>query len=182
MICLWPCRGWVNRVSTLVACSSGPQLIIISIFRDMPKGGFSGDLQNSGNAISLYQRMPHLISMNPTQQAVPRLKMPEAIMDGKAEGYPIDIRSIEGQFFPVNYPSPGHSKVKMMYKYGGSYIGTQPDSNRYVKMYQSDELSVLLRRLFGTRERSSLLILYCQRAQISNVGISANGLTRRLRL
>ena len=78
--------------------------------------------------------------MNPTQQAVPRLKMAEAVLEGEAEGYPIDIRSIEGQFFPVRYPAPGHSEVKMMYKYGSSYLGTQPDSNRYVKMYRSNKL------------------------------------------
>ena len=32
----------------------------------------------------------------------------------------------------------------MMYKYGSSYIGTQPDSNRYIKMYQTDNLEFVV--------------------------------------
>jgi hypothetical protein len=33
------------------------------------------------------------------------------------------------------YPAPGHSTVKMYYKYDGSHFGTMVDTNRYAKMY-----------------------------------------------
>jgi trimethylamine-N-oxide reductase (cytochrome c) len=61
-------------------------------------GGLSGDLEGTGLSISLYQRMPHLLTVNPVAQRVPRLQIPEAILEGKAEGYPWDGKTIEGQF------------------------------------------------------------------------------------
>ncbi len=140
MICLMAMQGLGKPGINFGGLQFGSPINYNFYFPGYAEGGFSGELNGSGNAISLYQRMPHLLSMNPTQQAVPRLKMAEAVLEGEAEGYPIDIRSIEGQFFPVRYPAPGHSEVKMMYKYGSSYLGTQPDSNRYVKMYRSNKL------------------------------------------
>ena len=144
MVCLMGMQGLGKPGVNFGALQFGAPIDYTFYFPGYAEGGFSGELAQSGVAISLYQRMPHLLSMNTVKQTVPRLKMPEAIMEGEAEGYPIDPTSIEGQFFPVRYPAPAHSKVKMMYKYGSSYIGTQPDSNRYVKMYQSDELEFVV--------------------------------------
>ncbi|MGB7543269.1 MAG: molybdopterin-dependent oxidoreductase, partial [Burkholderiales bacterium] len=59
-------------------------------------GGLSGDIENTGMPISLYQRMPQLPTFNPSTQKVPRLQIPEAILDGKAEGYPWNGKTIEG--------------------------------------------------------------------------------------
>ncbi|MBT4116315.1 MAG: molybdopterin-dependent oxidoreductase [Rhodospirillaceae bacterium] len=144
MICLMAMQGLGKPGINFGNLQFGAPIDYNFFFPGYAEGGMSGDLANTASAINLYQRMPHLLSMNPNQQMVPRLKMPEAILEGKAEGYPIDIRSIEGQFFPVHYPAPGHSEVRMMYKYGSSYIGTQPDSNRYIKMYQSDKLEFVV--------------------------------------
>jgi molybdopterin guanine dinucleotide-containing S/N-oxide reductase-like protein len=144
MICLMAMQGLGKPGINFGGLQLGAPIDYNFYFPGYAEGGFNGDSMNSANGVSLYQRMPHLISMNPTNQTIPRLKMPEAITEGKAEGYPIDIRSIEGQFFPVHYPSPGHSPVKIMYKYGSSYISTQPDSNRYVKMYQTDDLEFVV--------------------------------------
>jgi trimethylamine-N-oxide reductase (cytochrome c) len=144
MICLMAMQGLGKPGINFGNLQFGAPIDYNFFFPGYAEGGMSGDLANTGSAINLYQRMPHLLSMNPNQQSVPRLKMPEAIMEGSAEGYPIDIRSIEGQFIPVKYPAPGHSPVRMMYKYGSSYISTQPDSNRYIKMYQSDNLEFVV--------------------------------------
>ena len=38
----------------------------------------------------------------------------------------------------------GHSEVKMFYRYGGSFIGTMTDTNRWVKMYQSPKLECVV--------------------------------------
>ncbi|MDA0239638.1 MAG: molybdopterin-dependent oxidoreductase, partial [Proteobacteria bacterium] len=144
MVCLIAMQGLGKPGTNFGNMQFGAPIDYNFYFPGYAEGGFSGELNHSGAAISLYQRMPHLLSMNSVQQTVPRLKMPEAIMEGTAEGYPIDPRFIEGQFFPVRYPSPGHSPVKMMYKYGSSYLGTQPDSNRYVKMYQTNDLEFVV--------------------------------------
>jgi len=177
MICLMAMQGLGKPGVNFGGLQFGAPIDYNFYFPGYAEGGFSGDLQNSGNAISLYQRMPHLISMNPTLQMVPRLKMPEAIVEGEAEGYPIDIRSIEGQFFPVKYPAPGHSEVRMMYKYGGSYIGTQPDSNRYVKMYQSENLEFVVAQAIwneGEVQFADVILPACTSFERWDIGEWAN--------
>ena len=107
-------------------------------------GGISGDLHNTGSSIQLYQRMPHLVTVNTVHQRIPRLQLPEAIIDGKAEGYPREPTTLEGQFSKFSYPSPGHSPVRMFYKYGGSNFATMPDSHRHERMYQSENLDFVV--------------------------------------
>jgi trimethylamine-N-oxide reductase (cytochrome c) len=108
------------------------------------EGGFSGDINATANGVNLYQRMPQLASENTVRQMIPRLKLPEAIMEGKCETNFTDSKVLEGQFFEYKYPAPGHSPVKMYYKYGGSHFGTMTDTNRYVKMYQSENLEFVV--------------------------------------
>lgn len=107
-------------------------------------GGMSGDVENTGMPISLYQRMPQLPSFNPSAQKVPRLRIPEAILEGRTEGYPWNGKTIEGQFQKFSYPAPGHSPIRMFYKYGGASIGTMSETNRYVKAYRSENLEFVV--------------------------------------
>ena len=109
-------------------------------FPGYAEGGISGDIHHTAMSVELYQRMPQLPSMNTVEQAIPRLWLPEAIIEGKAEGYAWDGKSIEAQFNKISYPKPGYSPVRMLYKIGGSLISTMADSNRHVKMYQSENL------------------------------------------
>ena len=60
------------------------------------------------------------------------------------EAYPTDPKSIEGQFQRFEYPAPGHGAIKMYYKYGGSHFGTMTDTNRYARMYRSDNLEFVV--------------------------------------
>ncbi len=113
-------------------------------FPGYAEGGLSGDLEGTGLAVSLYQRMPQLATLNTVYQRVPRLNIPEAILDGHTSGYPTDSKTIEGQFLQFQFPAPGHSPIKMYYKYGGSHIGTMVDTNRYVKAYRSDNLEFVV--------------------------------------
>ncbi|MCS6947192.1 MAG: molybdopterin-dependent oxidoreductase, partial [Steroidobacteraceae bacterium] len=77
-------------------------------------------------------------------QVIPRIYLPEAIMHGKALGYLTDVSSVQGQFFPFGYPAPGHVPVQMLYKYGSASFGTMVDSNRWVKMYQCENLKFVV--------------------------------------
>ena len=113
-------------------------------FPGYAEGGMSGDLHHTAMSVELFQRMPQLPSVNTVEQTIPRLFLPEAILEGKAEGFAWDGRSIEAQFNKISYPKPGYSKVHMLYKYGGSMLGPMPDSNRHVKMYQSPELEFVV--------------------------------------
>jgi molybdopterin guanine dinucleotide-containing S/N-oxide reductase-like protein len=109
-------------------------------FPGYAEGGMSGELTQSANAANNYQRMPHIVTMNSVRQSIPRKFIPEAILDGKAAGFVTDVSTVQGQFQRTGYPAAGHAKIEMMYKYGSSSMGTQIDSNRYVKMYQSEKL------------------------------------------
>jgi trimethylamine-N-oxide reductase (cytochrome c) len=113
-------------------------------FPGYAEGGMSGDLHHTAMAVELFQRMPQLPSMNTVEQSIPRLQLPEAILEGKAEGYVWDGKSIEAQFNKISYPKPGYSRVKMLYKYGGSILGTMSDTNRHVAMYRSNELEFVV--------------------------------------
>ena len=65
-------------------------------------------------------------------------------MDKKAESNHLGVYSVTSQFSKVQYPAPGHEPVKMYYKYGGSHIGTQPESNRFAQMYRCDSLEIVV--------------------------------------
>jgi len=139
-------------------------------------GGMSGDLEGTGMPISLYQRMPQLPSFNPSTQKVPRLRIPEAILEGRTEGYPWNGKTIEGQFQKFSYPAPGHSPIRMFYKYGGASIGTMSETNRYVRAYRTDKLEFVVNQSIwfeGEAKFADILLPACtqfERWDISEFG------------
>ena len=42
------------------------------------------------------------------------------------------------------YPAPGYPKIKMLWKYGGPWIGTMTATNRYAKMYTDESLEFVV--------------------------------------
>jgi trimethylamine-N-oxide reductase (cytochrome c) len=83
---------------------------------------------------------------NKTKQRLFRLTFPEAILSGKEDfwGDGFCGKTLEQQFIHNTYPMEGHSKVKMFYRYGGSFLGTMSETNKWVKMYQSPELEFVV--------------------------------------
>jgi molybdopterin guanine dinucleotide-containing S/N-oxide reductase-like protein len=144
MVCLAAMQGLGRPGVGLGNMQYGAPIDLNFYFPGYADGGMSGDLKNTSAAVANYQRMPSLPSMNTVTQMIPRLHFAESILEGKSEGYLWDGAAIENQFTKFGYPKPGHSPVKMLYKYGGSIMGTAPDSNRYVKMYQSDKLEFVV--------------------------------------
>ncbi|MDH3978039.1 MAG: molybdopterin-dependent oxidoreductase [Gammaproteobacteria bacterium] len=113
-------------------------------FPGYAEGSMSGDLAYSAQSTNNYQRMPHIVTMNSVKQVIPRMWLPEAIMGKPKLGYVTAVDSVVGQFFPIGYPSPGHVPVEMIYKYGSSSLGTQVDSNRWINMYQHENLKFVV--------------------------------------
>jgi trimethylamine-N-oxide reductase (cytochrome c) len=76
---------------------------------------------------------------NPTKQRLYRLTLPDAILnppiDWRGEGF--CGQSMEQQFTNFVYPMEGYPEVKLFYRYGGSFMGTMSDTNKWVRMYQS---------------------------------------------
>jgi molybdopterin guanine dinucleotide-containing S/N-oxide reductase-like protein len=85
-------------------------------------------------------------AVNPVTQRIYRLLVPEAILNPPIHwlGEGFCGNSLEQQFIPYTYPEPGCSEVKMFYRYGGSFIGTMTETNRWVKMYQSPKLEFVV--------------------------------------
>ena len=85
-------------------------------------------------------------SANPVKQKLYRILFPDCILNPpvswKGEGF--CANSLEQQFKPYTYPMPGCSEVKMFYRYGGSFIGTMTETNKWVKAYQSPKLEFVV--------------------------------------
>ncbi|MFH1490797.1 MAG: molybdopterin-dependent oxidoreductase, partial [Pseudomonadota bacterium] len=83
---------------------------------------------------------------NPTKQRLYRLTLPDAILNPPVSwvGEGFCGQSLEQQFTEFTYPMPGHSEIKMFYRYGGSFIGTMMDTSKWVRMYQSPKLEFVV--------------------------------------
>jgi len=141
------------------------------------EGGISGDLEGTASGVNNYQRVPHILSMNSVGQKVARLRIPEAILDGETELYPTDIRAKERQFTKVRFPVPGGSKIRMMYKYGGSHFGTTMNGNRLAKAYQTDDLEFVLNQSIwneGEAKFADIIFPACTNFERWDIGEWAN--------
>jgi len=144
MVCLVAMQGLGKPGVNMGNLQWGTPVDFQFYFPGYCEGGISGDLQNTALAMSLYQRMPQLPTVNTVDQRIPRLRLPEAILEGKAEGYVWNGKAIESQFEKFEYPKPGYAPVKMLYRLGCSYFGTVADSNRFARMYRSPNLEFVV--------------------------------------
>ena len=104
-----------------------------------------------------------IIPHNPGQY-IHRLVLPEAIMDGKAEWYSTSSDHIESQFTRMTYPAPGHPPVQMIYRFGGSFIGTMTDTNRFARMYRTDNLKFAVNQAIyfeGEQKLADIILPAC---------------------
>lgn len=144
MVCLMGMQGIGKPGVNMGNLQHGAPVDCNFYFPGYAEGGISGDPIKTGSLLAHYQRMPLIPTINPVTQILPRLRMPDAIIDGKAEGWLWDGLTMEAQFNKTVYPKPGHSPVHMLYRYGGAILGTLADSNRYVEMYKSPNLEFVV--------------------------------------
>jgi trimethylamine-N-oxide reductase (cytochrome c) len=173
MILLMAMRGWGRPGVNFGNLQGGTPVDLHFYFPGYAEGGISGELNQTAAAANNYTRMPHLVSVNPVTQTIPRQRLPEAILDGQAEGYPLDPSSIEGQFRRTIYPAPGYSRVKMLYRYGGSSFGTIGDSNRFVAMYQSPNLEFVVNQSIwneGEAKFADVILPACTQFERDDIG------------
>jgi molybdopterin guanine dinucleotide-containing S/N-oxide reductase-like protein len=113
-------------------------------FPGYSEGGISGDVVNTGSALNNYTRMPHALTMNTCKQIIPRQHFPEGIINGYCTGHLWDGFSLEGQFPKYEYPLPGYSPIHMLYRYGGSSLGTVTNSARYIEAYRHPSIEFVV--------------------------------------
>ncbi len=182
MVCLTAMQGLGKPGINMGNLQWGTPIDFNFYFPGYADGGMSGDLENTAMPVELYQRMPQLPTMNSNGQRIPRIFVPEAITEGKAEGYPWVGKSIEHQFARFAYPAPGHSPVHMLYKYGGSILSTMNNTNRWVKMYQSPNLEFVVNQSIwfeGEAKFADVILPAC--TNFERTDISRMGGARRLR-
>jgi trimethylamine-N-oxide reductase (cytochrome c) len=164
MVCLMAMQGLGKPGVNMGGMQQGTPIDTGFYFPGYAEGGLSGDIARTALGVSLYNRFPQLPTVNTVYQQVPRLHIPEAILEGRTSGYPTDAKTIEGQFLKFDYPAPGYSPVRMYYKYGGSHIGTMAETNRYVKMYRSVNLEFVVNQSIwfeGEAKFADLLLPAC---------------------
>ena len=111
MVCLSAMQGLgkpgINMGNLQWGCAARLQFLFPRLFRRRHVGRSREHLA-AGRALSAHAAAAdHELN----DQRIPRIWMPEAIADGKAEGYPWIGKSIEHQFGKFSYPAPGHSPV-----------------------------------------------------------------------
>jgi molybdopterin guanine dinucleotide-containing S/N-oxide reductase-like protein len=147
-------------------------------FPGYAEGGISGELNFTAGAPHTYCRMPHILTINPVKQVVPRQRLPDAIVNGHAKGFPWDGFSQEAQFGAYEYPTPGYSKIHMIYRYGTSTFGTISNTSRYVDMFRHESIDMVVHQCIwmeGDAAFSDLILPACtsfERYDISDWGNS----------
>jgi len=144
MVCMMAMQGIGKPGVNMGGMQRGTPVDSHFFFPGYTEGGLSGDVRGGGLVINMYQRMPQLPTINTVGQLIPKQQLPEAILEGRAEGYMCDPTSIETQFLKFGYPARGYSPVRMYYRYGGAFIGTMSETNRWVKAYRSENLEFVV--------------------------------------
>ena len=147
MISLAAMQGLGKPGSNIWSTTEGVPCNTGFVFPGYAEGGMSGDPDNTGFWFRMFARMemrnPVRSSINaPMGQHIPRLKIPECILDGKFEwrGKGFCGQSIEAQFKEYKYPADGYPEIQMYYKYGSSFMGTMNETNRFIRAYRTDRL------------------------------------------
>ena len=155
MIALAAMQGYGKPGSNIWGTSQGAPADESFIFPGYAEGGISGDPEKSASAYRwTYRMFPHgsgsHITVNPHDstegQAIPRLRIPEAMMHERFEwrGKGFCGSSIQSQMQKYQYPAPGYPFIEMYWRYGGSFFGTMQQTNRYVKAYQEGKVSFVV--------------------------------------
>jgi anaerobic selenocysteine-containing dehydrogenase len=148
MIALAAMQGLGKPGSNIWSTTSGVPFDAGFFFPGYAEGGISGDTANTAAGKKLASRMwPDGGTFSnpqhsPEGQTVPRLRIPEAMLHERLEwhGKGFCGSSIESQFREYHYPAAGYPHVQMYYRYGGSFIGTMTETNRYVKAYREGQI------------------------------------------
>ncbi|MCL5734439.1 MAG: molybdopterin-dependent oxidoreductase, partial [Actinobacteria bacterium] len=149
MIALAAMQGMGKPGSNIWGTTQGAPADESFVFPGYAEGGISGDVDKSAAGYRWVYRLfkeGRGVTRNthdsPEGQAIPRLSIPEAMMHERLlwRGKGFCGSSIESQLQKYEYPAPGYPFVGMYYKYGGSFIGTLTDTNRFAKAYREGKV------------------------------------------
>lgn len=177
MILMMAMQGWGKPGVNFGNLQMGTPLDLTFYFPGYADGGISGDLIHTASGIHNYVRMPHVLTMNPVKQILPRQGLPDAIINGKYTGRLWDGSSLEAQFPPVEYPLPGCSPIHMLYRYGGSSFGTTAHSARLIEAYRHPSLEFVVNQSIwneGEAQFADIILPACTNLERWDIGEVAN--------
>ena len=175
MVALAAMQGYGKPGSNIWGTSQGAPSNEEFLFPGYAEGGISGDPEKSAAAYRwMYRMFAHGTGSHPTVNthdspegmAIPRLRIPEAMMHEPFEwrGKGFCGSSIESQMQKYQYPAPGYPFIEMYWRYGGSFIGTMQETNRYVKAYQEGKVSFVVNQSIwfeGEAKYADLILPAC---------------------
>jgi trimethylamine-N-oxide reductase (cytochrome c) len=155
MVALCAMQGYGKPGVNIWGTSQGAPSDCSFVFPGYAEGGISGDPEKSAAAFRwMYRMFPHGSGSHPTVnvhdstegQAIPRLRIPEAMMHEPFEwrGKGFSGSSIQSQMQKYQYPAPGYPFVHMYWRYGGSFFGTMTKTNRYVQAYRKGKVDCVV--------------------------------------
>jgi len=149
MVALAAMQGYGKPGSNIWGTSQGAPSNEQFFFPGYAEGGISGDVDNSAAGFRFAWRMfggkggaTRNTHHSTEGQTVPRIRIPEAMRHEHLEwrGKGFCGSSIESQLQKYEYPAPGYPHVEMYWRYGGSFIGTMTETNRYVTAYREGKV------------------------------------------
>jgi len=177
MVMMMAMQGWGKPGVNFGNLQMGAPLDYTFYFPGYAEGGISGELNFTAAALNNYTRMPHAPTINPVRQMIPRQHLPEAIIDGKSTGYLWDGTSMEAQMVPFEYPTPGYSKIHMLYRYGNSTFGTISDSTRFIESYRHSSIECVVNQSIwfeGDARFADIILPACTSLERWDIGEWAN--------
>ena len=184
MVLLAAMQGLGKPGSNIWSTTGGVPFNADFVFPGYAEGGISGDPANSAAHFQMISRgvTMHPVSSainNPGGQHIPRILVPECIMNPPQEwrGKGFCGNSTETQFMKYKYPEDGFSELKMFWRYGGAYIGTMNNTNRWVRMYRSPGLEFVVNQsiyLEGEAKFADLILPACTNFERLDISEAAN--------
>ena len=109
---------------------------------------FPGYSDNGWDAFGIVGKKAYFPEGNSVTQKTYRILLPEIVMDPPVSwiGEGFCGNSIEQQYTQYTCPEPGPNgaPIKMIHRHGGSFISTMTDTNKWVRMYQHENLEFVV--------------------------------------
>jgi anaerobic selenocysteine-containing dehydrogenase len=152
MIALVAMQGLGKPGSNIYSTTGGVPADRDFWFPGYAEGGISSDTANTASGYRLNARMwPNGGAINNPQHGAEgqigyRLRIPEMMnherIEWRSKGF--CGGSIEMQFKKYEYPASGYPHAQMYYRYGGSFIGTMTETNRFVTAYREGKVPFIV--------------------------------------
>ena len=145
MVCLAAMQGIGNPGSNIWSTQQGTPVDTDFFFPGYSEGGISGDIKGMRRWNERMFDKGGMSGPKQSEQTLMKLAYPDAISENKSsEWYFKGVKNQQEQFIKREYPEKGKSKIKLIYRFGGSNIGTMSQSDRYASMYQKDNVECVI--------------------------------------